>query len=207
MKNLIVGAVCMATLVSSLAFGEEAQFDCAPEDPNVPGPEVCDGQDNDCDGEIDEGFSREETGDQDRDGTINCLDTDDDGDDIDDDDDNCPIWPNPEQEDTDGDGTGDHCDSDADGDGIEINFASIPTSHTLYIYGTPSEGGLSVAGWYRVNPEGQRRRVLDGGTTDRLDRQSAHIGNLQAICGAWRRCEKYVLLRVIPYNEPTYGGY
>jgi hypothetical protein len=55
--------------------------------------------DNDCDGEIDEGF------DQDGDGVSDCVD-------------NCPTVSNPGQEDCDGDGTGDVCEADTDGDGI-----------------------------------------------------------------------------------------
>lgn len=197
MKNLIVAAVCMATLVSSLAFGEEAQFDCAPDDSSVPGPEICDGQDNNCNGEVDEGFSGEQTGDRDGDGILNCLDPDDDGDDVDDGNDNCPNFPNPNQEDMDEDGVGDHCDIDADGDGIEINFSSVPTSHMLFVYGTPSEGILSIRGWYRINPQGERRSV-DNTMRERLDRQRSQIGNLQAICGGWRTCEKYVIIENRP---------
>jgi hypothetical protein len=57
--------------------------------------EVCDGLDNDCDGEVDEGF------DADGDLLADCFD-------------NCPYVANPDQTDTDGDGIGDACDCDAD---------------------------------------------------------------------------------------------
>ncbi|MBI5739467.1 MAG: hypothetical protein HZA16_02000 [Nitrospirae bacterium] len=53
--------------------------------------EICDGVDNDCDGQIDEGF------DSDGDGIADC-------------DDNCPDHWNSDQVDTDGDGIGDACD-------------------------------------------------------------------------------------------------
>ena len=74
----------------------------------VPQPEVCDGVDNDCDLEIDEGF------DSDGDGVGDCVD-------------NCPAAHNPSQDDRDDDGVGQICDncwlanpdqSDIDGDGL-----------------------------------------------------------------------------------------
>jgi hypothetical protein len=54
--------------------------------------EICDGYDNNCDGNVDEGF------DADGDGIADCFD-------------NCPDAANADQTDTDGDGVGDACDN------------------------------------------------------------------------------------------------
>ena len=73
--------------------------------------ETCDGLDNDCDGETDEGFT-----DTNDDGEADCVDPDDDGDGDLDDDDNCQLIPNPDQANEDNDLLGDVCDPDIDGD-------------------------------------------------------------------------------------------
>jgi len=81
-----------------------------------PVAEVCDGADQDCDGEIDEGFV-----DTDGDGTRDCVDPDDDDDTVLDGDDNCPLVPNLDQLDSDEDGVGDACEectNECDGAGV-----------------------------------------------------------------------------------------
>ena len=94
--------------------GDPDVTDCKPLDPTVSGllPEICNGQDDDCDGDIDEGF-----GDSDGDGVGDCLDPDDDNDGILDAQDNCPLDKNPAQTNSDTDLLGDACDPDDDNDG------------------------------------------------------------------------------------------
>ncbi len=94
---------------------------------NEPEPEVCDGQDNDCDGDADEGFA-----DTDGDGKADCLTDDKDGDGISDGLDNCPLVFNPGQEDFDLDTKGNVCDPDDDGDKVADEEDCGPKDATVY---------------------------------------------------------------------------
>ena len=117
--------------------------DCDDSDPDISpdDDEICDGVDNNCDGEIDEGFP-----DGDGDDVLDCLDNcplaenpeqlDGDEDTLGDECDNCPADENPDQADDDGDGIGDDCDNcpaegnpdqaDDDGDGIGDDCDNCP---------------------------------------------------------------------------------
>ena len=103
--------------------GSVDEVDCAPQDKLVhPGSiEVCDGKDNNCNNNVDEGFP-----DLDQDGQADCIDDDKDGDAVSNVNDNCPALANPAQADLDGDGVGDACDKDADGDSIPDSVDNCP---------------------------------------------------------------------------------
>ncbi len=103
--------------------------DCAPTDFTIhPGAlELCDGVDQDCDSDTDEGF-----GDIDKDLLADCVDPDDDGDGKNDDVDNCQTIPNPDQADQDKDGIGDACENDLDGDGDPDQFDCAPNNKDIY---------------------------------------------------------------------------
>ncbi|MBM4353873.1 MAG: hypothetical protein FJ109_08765, partial [Deltaproteobacteria bacterium] len=85
-----------------------AELECSAKEPMK---EACDGADNDCDGETDEGYP-----DTDLDGTADCLETDVDGDGVLDYQDNCPYVANADQANFDMDSLGDACDQDDDND-------------------------------------------------------------------------------------------
>lgn len=94
--------------------GDPDGSDCAPTDAAIfsGAEEICDGKDNNCDGQVDENLV-----DTDGDGVPDCLDNDDDGDDVPDGLDNCPLVANPDQKNSDSDLLGDLCDKDDDNDG------------------------------------------------------------------------------------------
>jgi hypothetical protein len=84
------------------------EWECQAE---APAAEICDGKDNDCDGNADDAAL-----DTDGDKIANCVDDDDDNDGLPDDQDNCSLEPNELQEDNDSDLIGDLCDPDDDND-------------------------------------------------------------------------------------------
>ena len=98
--------------------------------------EVCDGLDNDHDGNIDEDFE-----DTDSDGEADCVDLDIDGDGIPNLNDNCPFDANDDQIDPDRDGYGEAC--DPDGETLPVHYEGVdsPTSvafapdGTMYVSG------------------------------------------------------------------------
>ena len=103
--------------------GINDELDCAPLNPLAyPGAdELCNGDDDNCDGGVDEGFA-----DLDGDGHADCVDEDQDGDQIPDLDDNCDAVANPGQADQDQDTVGDACDNDLDGDSIPNAVDNCP---------------------------------------------------------------------------------
>ena len=91
------------------------------------GTELCNGHDDDCDGDTDEGYP-----DTDGDGVLDCLTIDNDGDGILNWLDNCTDVPNPGQENNDFDTMGDACDEDDDNDQVADSEDCDPFDQTVF---------------------------------------------------------------------------
>ena len=129
-----------------------------------PSIEICNGQDDNCDGNTDEGSS-----DKDEDGIADCVDCDADGDGIANEalgcpvptpKDNCPLINNPGQEDHDKDGLGDICDPDDDNDGFPDLVDNCPFVLSLNLQDTDGDGDGDVCDCdidgdeiYNINPD------------------------------------------------------
>ncbi len=109
--------------------GADNEADCEPTEPTIypDKKEACNGKDDNCNGEADEGFP-----DSNGDGVKDCLETDTDLDAIFDYEDNCVTVPNPGQENADGDEAGDACDGDDDNDGSLDDADCMPFDPTVF---------------------------------------------------------------------------
>jgi len=101
--------------------------------------ETCDGDDNDCDGDVDEGFNH------DGDAHVDCEDGDDDDDGVVDDADSCPLgelgWTSNPDTDYDSDGCHDGGeDTDDDNDGVADNVDECPIGELDWPTGDDMDG-------------------------------------------------------------------
>jgi hypothetical protein len=116
-----------------------------------PSPEVCNGEDDDCDGIVDEGFP-----DTDKDGIPDCLDNDGDNDGHPDDEDNCPETANPDQLDSDEDGSGNACDPDDDNDGSPDGEDCAPLNGAIHPDATEVCNGVDDDCDAIIDPKGSQ---------------------------------------------------
>ena len=118
--SLDCGAGVCANSVAACQEGVPGECEPFP----LQGEEICDGLDNNCDADVDEGFL-----DTDGDGEADCVDLDDDDDQVEDLIDNCPLLANEDQSDIDDDGFGDVCDDGCwldEFDQWEVDCDAIP---------------------------------------------------------------------------------
>ena len=154
---------CVGGLLS--CSGEEAKL------------EKCDGDDNDCDGLVDEGFL-----DTDEDGIADCLENDKDGDGIADGVDNCQGVFNPGQTDTDFDSLGDLCDLDDDNDQSPDSEDCSPKNSAVHPGAEEICDGLDNDCDYTVD-EGSLDSDFDG-FKDCVDEDDDNDGSVDGLdCG------------------------
>jgi hypothetical protein len=118
----------------------------------APVRELCNGVDDDCDGETDEAYD-----DSDGDGVADCMAADDDRDGVPDEQDDCPTVADPDQADADGDGIGDACAAVV---GVQI-AAQIGTACMLRGDGSPLCWGDGLPGEVQL-PPGRYDRLAAG---------------------------------------------
>ncbi|MFT7622442.1 MAG: hypothetical protein ACI9WU_001615 [Myxococcota bacterium] len=110
--------------------GSPDPLDCKPTNklvhPNA--VELCNGVDENCNGQIDELFD-----DTDNDGQADCVDNDNDNDGVPNAFDNCPLAFNPAQNNSDGDQLGDVCDTNDDNDATLDDLDCQPKNPNVYI--------------------------------------------------------------------------
>jgi len=144
--GVLTDAKCLCIAV--VPYTASQVGDCADDDAAIKpaAPEACNGKDENCNGQTDEGFPN-----TDGDLLADCVDPDDDNDTILDDgdgdgtyttpcapgqttycDDNCRLNENAGQDDQDGDGTGDACENDIDGDGDPNATDCAPSNPAIF---------------------------------------------------------------------------
>ncbi len=138
-------------------YGDDCDDDNATIFPGA--TEICDGEDNNCDGNTDEGFT-----DTDNDGEADCVDDDDDGDGVLDSNDNCPLDANADQADGDTDGLGDICDA-------VFNIDVVTANTILYIEGLGLNNGNTNALTGKL--EDALEKYCDGKTNQALNKLNA----------------------------------
>lgn len=154
-------AVCLCDPEEPYEVKDSGDCDDQRASVNPSAPEVCDGEDTNCDGDPDLSF-----GDLDQDMIADCVDPDDDGDAVPDLLDNCPRVPNSAQENSDDDGLGDVCDDDDDGDGDPDVTDCEPTNRLVFTQNTERCNGFDDNCDGEIDPVGSLDCIIYYEDTD-----------------------------------------